>query len=170
MANDIVRIRNTGKDAFKDQYGAVPYAIPAGEAVIIPFDAACLWLGDPRVINKPTLSQYDRDDELHRVKTRLGAVVKEAMSEPWEPPALEVEDLEGNRIYMVVEDPDGLKGSIPTKTFGLSDTEAVAAELEAVKRQQAALLARLDELSRGADAPTLDDVPDDVPSKVPVSE
>jgi hypothetical protein len=167
--DNIVRLRNTGEAIFKDQYGGVPYVCPAGDTIVVPFEAVCLWLGDPRVVDRPTLAQYDRRGEVDRVKTRIGATIAEAMSLPWSPPALTIETLEGKEIVMCIQDPEGngggdLFGSIKT---GLDDTESVAQELEILKRQQGQLLQRLEDLQAGQQK-NLDDIPDDIPTKIPV--
>lgn len=170
MALDIVRLTNNEPVTFQDFYGSVPYVCPPGDSIIIPFDAACTWFGDPRVSDRPTLSQYDRRGEFERVKTRAGFSVLEAQSTPWTAKNIEIASLQGERLYMVIEDPLGDKSTLQNvSSKGLDDTQAVAQELEIVKRQQAALLARLEELQHDG-TKTLEDVPEDVPNKIPVSE
>lgn len=165
---DIVRLRNNGDQTWQDQYGSAPFICPAGEAIIVPFDAVCLWFGDPRLSDRPTLSQYDRQDELTRVKARLGWSVLEAEGKDFPKLDTSVETIEGERVYMVIDDPDGSKSSLSSvNTAGLTDAQAVATELEQLKMQQQALLARLDDLSKG-EQPSLDQVEEDLPTKIPV--
>lgn len=167
---DIVRLRNNSDATFKDQYASVPYVAQPGDAILVPFDAACLWFGDPRLSDRPTLSQYDRKDEYDRVFHRSGYAVKEVGGEEYTIPDYAIEDLEGNPIYMTLWDPEGNKLTLSNSSnVGLNDSAAIAQELEIVKRQQAALLQRLEEL-QAPDAPGLDDIPTDNPTKVPVTQ
>lgn len=169
---DILRLHNDSPVAFKDQYASMPYQCPPGESIIIPFDALCLWFGDPRLQDRPALVQFDRRDEYERIKTRLGIQVKEATGEQWAWPDVWFESLEGERVVTLIEDPEGSKQSFANVSRGnLTDAEAVAQELEIVKKQQALLLEQLQKLQEQGlnPAPTLADVPDDVPTKVPVT-
>lgn len=167
---DIVRLKNNSGKEFKDQYGSTPYRCPDGDSIIVPFDAACLWFGDPRVFDRPALAQYDRKNEFNRVKVRMGIAVKEAQSDDWEFPNITVETLDGDRVYMAIEDPEGVKASgVLSSRQGLDDRQVIAEELERMKKAQADLLARLNDL-QNASAPGLEDVPDDIPTKVPVQQ
>lgn len=168
---EIVRLTNNGNELFQDQYGSVPYVCPPGQTILVPVDAVWLWFGNPNLVDRSTMAQYDRREEYQRVMVRNGFDKLAAEGKPIPEFPFLLEDLDGQRYWTVWEDPEGdqsvLKG---VSAKGLDDVQAVANELETMKKQQALLLARLEELQTQPDAGTLDDVPEDKPTKVPVKQ
>lgn len=166
---EIVRLRNGTDKQFSDVYGSVPYICPPGDAILVPTEAVWLWFGNPNLQDRPVLSQYDRRDEYQRVFTRNGFDKLSAAGIPFDLPSYTLETLEGEKYWTVLEDPEGVKmTSSGIAARGLDNTEAIANELEVLKKNQAALLARLEELQLSPQEATLDDIPDDSPVKVPV--
>jgi len=169
MAMDSVRIRNLGKTPFKDKYANQPYVLPAGDVMIVPWDAVCLWFGNPEKQDLPAVSKYERRDEYQRVLTRMGCYDGDGStaSEKLKArlPRVKVETFDGEEIVMLINDPEGRFADRVIKTGGLDSTEALAKELESLKRAQAELLRRLEEAAQPV---SIDELPADVPTKVPV--
>lgn len=169
---EIVRLTNVSENLWQDHYGSVPYVCPPGQSIIVPVEAVWLWFGNPNLTDKPIMAQYDRRDEFQRVIVRNGFDKLQAASEPYDlalPVTLET--MEGDRYITVIEDPAGDESTLKgVAAQGLDSSEAVAQELEILKKNQAALLARLEELQdKDNTAPgSLDDIPEDNPTKVPV--
>lgn len=167
----VVRVRNPRKDPYKDQYANVKYTIPPGGEVIVPWQAAALWLGDPRVVDDENRGLFARADELHRVLTRMGSGglddrrLSEADRARADHPGIEVYDIDSNRIEMLVDDPEG-ENVVPA-AFVRAEKDDLYAELDRVKALQAQLLAAIEQQQNAATAPGLDAALDDAPSKVP---
>lgn len=101
-----VKVLNYGDEAFSDRYANVRYDVPAGGDSFVPWDAACLWLGDPRQKNL-SASQRNRVAEVKRMMSRNGVLDNsfETLSE--RRPTLRVFTTEGVEIPMIVDAPDG---------------------------------------------------------------
>lgn len=113
---DLVRVVNTG-DTDLVLRGNTVYTIPAGKDRIIPFPEAASWFGDPRLQNVGRDKM--RDLAYRQVQAMWGYT--EGMQYPkdnWQPhlgvwtwedfkPKAECYDMEGNRIFMVIDDPNG---------------------------------------------------------------
>lgn len=118
--DQMVRVKNTGKRPFKDGFNSRTYEIKPGADVFVPFDAVCLWLGHPSVFDVSP-RQRGRTDLFFRLRQRYGAYdtiekvdgedVAVGADEMWQrnQPHLEVYTLEGERVYTIIDDPDGDK-------------------------------------------------------------
>lgn len=164
MASYSVRIRNTGTVDFTAKYDNQPYTIPAGSETIVPWDAAALWLGDPRLWDDSR--EKHRRAEYNRLCVRYGAYSdhKKFLENI---PSLEVHKIDGGRIKMLVEDPFG-------PAVNVWDTEnqdsTVEAEVAYLRAQVSELLAdkkRYAEIpgaaATNAPAPAATDDPDGLP-------
>lgn len=101
----ICRAVNNGDKPFKDACDSQVYLIPPHSESLIPFDAAVLWFGNPDTIDIDA-RRRDRTDEYMRVRVRYGIYEHEARL--GELPQVEVYTLEGNKIHMVKDDPEGI--------------------------------------------------------------
>lgn len=102
-----VRVRNDGDTDYTDGYNGNTYTIPAGGDAFVPFDAACLWLGDPRLQNLGPRDKH-RANEYTRIATRMGAAEADRESFNEVRPALAVFNANtGIQMKMVADDPDG---------------------------------------------------------------
>lgn len=131
----VVRVRNVGSVPFSSGFANNTYTIAVGAETIIPYDAAVLWLGDP---NSRDLdgTRRNRLAEYTRLRTKYGAYADETS---WDKnkPKLEVYDLDGNRLYTVVDDPEGLESSPApaqsTPTLVQEQMDRMAKELELLR-------------------------------------
>lgn len=183
----VVRIRNTSDRTWKDGYNGLTYqALPGGEA-IAPFEAACLWFGHPDAIDLGPGKTY-RTDEYLRMRTRYGVLdvlVEDPNSghnvhtmEPCCPftqedqwkhniPPVEVFDIDGNRIIMVIDDPEG--SAVTPSSTSVAQQEILQTQLAAMQNQMAQLQAQLDAQTRGEAAEANSGpIPDDqAPAMIP---
>lgn len=171
MPPELVRVKNVHEVTFQDRWASTPYVIPPGQESLVPWGAACNWFGDPYVIDKPQLSQFDRQDEIHRLETRLGCYDGDDKNrlQRFEEnrPHVEVTTLEGDVIQMLVDNMDG-SGNPPQYLEKIDEKQALATELERMKQVQAELLSRLQNLEAGEE--TYAELPADKPKKIPVDE
>lgn len=167
----VVRLRNSGKTVYKDQYASVKYSIQPGQEIVVPWHAAALWLGDPRVLDDESRGLFARADELLRVLTRMGSggldgrnfsEVERAQADH---PGLEVSDIDGNRIEMLLDDPEG--ENVTPIGFVKAEKDDLFAELDKVKAYQSQLLKLIEDQKNQASSPGLEAAADDAPSKVP---
>lgn len=172
MPPEMVRVRNTSDRVFADGWNGAMYQIYPGDNALVPWYAACNWFGDPYVIDKPTLAQFDRQEEVQRVEALYGCYDDDKMSraERWQQnrPRIHVETLDGDEITMLCDDIDG-SGQLPELPSQKPDEKvALASELERMKRVQSELLERLHQLEAGQES--FAELPTDTPTKVPVDE
>ncbi len=172
MPPEMVRVTNIGDEDFTDGYANQRYRVPAGDRVIVPWAAACLWFGDPEIIDRPTLSQYDRRDEVDRLYMRMGCYDGDGESSTSRfqrrKPTVLVETLEGTALPMLVDAMDGTVKDVPVSLPQGDERSALAGELERMKAMQAELLARLNTLEAGEDS--FDELPVDLPTQIPVDQ
>jgi hypothetical protein len=164
MDTPIVSIRNAGDKPFKHGWAGQNYKIDPGKAVFVPWEAMCLWCGDPNLAD--TAVERSRSKAREHLGVQYGTfdapfyddTERETIHLPHEPfetyiwdedrnafrhpniPKLEVSDAAGNRIVTILEDPDG--NGAPT---GRDDTdrtqEQALAQLQATVAQLQAQLA-----------------------------
>lgn len=186
-----LRVKNTGTTDYVGRFDGNRWTISPGSEAAVPYDAACLWAGDPSLVDTGTgQNERGRTDELARVQVRCGyhdGVVyriqedgspgpQEGEHVPWDSvrPPLEFFTFEGTPVPMVADAPDGP----PVDLFGDGDSaksdQQRIAELEGTVRALAARVApdALDDAiadlaARGQIQPPPDDdgPPVDSPSK-----
>lgn len=123
-----VRIRNNGDTDYTDKWDGTVYTVPAGSETLVPFAGVCLWLGDPRMkdIGPGTQNRF-RTDEYNRVKYRCGYGMDSREDFDAGRPDLEVFHPDsGERILMVVDDPEGTGVDVFRDQRVSSDTERIA--------------------------------------------
>ncbi len=160
MSTQSVRAINRGSDEFSQMYDGVTYTIPAGSELIIPWDAAILWLGDPRLWNSET--DRARTKEYDRLQVRWGAI--EGIDLADRLPNIAIHLLsDGSEVQMLGVD----HKAAPIDVFGSGAEEDMGQEqrLGHLEAQLAAAIARLNELTGGGTPESVSSVPAD--SSVP---
>lgn len=167
--HEAVRIENLDKKrTFQDTYGNYPYVCPPGQSLVVPWNAAKLWFGDPAKQDEPERGYFARKDELQRVFRRCG--VDQTSPEDYveqvrkNHPRVKVSTVDGEPISMILDDPEGKE--VVTAAPTILEQEQLAGELDRLKKEQAKLLRMLEEQTSHKG---LEDVPTDNPSKVPAS-
>lgn len=155
-SGDVVRIRNVGSEPWSDSFGGVRYQASPGSETLAPFDAACLWFGHPEAVDLNDRESY-RTDEYQRLRTRYGVYHNDDL---WEPhtPNIEVWDLDGNRLVMVLNDPEG-KHLTPAQT-SVAEQQNLQVMVAALQSQLRQVQAQLDAQTR-AETATADSGPID---------
>lgn len=168
----MVQVKNTGDSTFSDRWDSVTYTIHPGDSALVPWGGALNWFGDPNVIDKPTISQYDRREEIQRLECRLGCYDGDDKTRTQRflenRPHVLVTTLEGEEVTMLIDDMDGSGNPPPSEEKPLDEREALATELERMKQVQSELLKRLQLLEAGEES--FSELPTDKPKKVPVDE
>lgn len=158
MDVSIVEVANEGDRVFRAMWAGKTYVIKPGEKVYAPWEAMCLWCGDPTLV--------DNDTERARTKAReyLG-VMYGLLGAPWfsdeqtttahmegEPfseydlidgvyrhpnlPRLRVSTSTGDQVVTILDDPDG------DGTTVRDDTASTQADILAGLQAQVAALSR----------------------------
>lgn len=137
----ILRLKNVGTDRFSDMYDNQKYSIEPGGETLAPYEAVCLWLGDPESRDYDA-RRRERTDEYERLSTRLGVYHDQHLFEAARP-KLEVWTLDGQRITTVTEDPTGSGMTINVSAD--STTEAILRDqLDSMKQQMDAITTALE--------------------------
>lgn len=147
-----VTIENQGTTEFRAKYDGATYVIPPGESRIVPYQAMCVWMGDPSVTNKDT---YKERDLVYRRICRYFHARGLMGNEPEKLPKIAAFDQDGNRIITVMDDPEGkhlaagaddapvdirvlqqqierLQAQLETRLVGLTDTPQKRTQRKAV--------------------------------------
>jgi hypothetical protein len=144
---DLIKIVNTGDKPLvlhHDLKGNV--SIAPGKSRVLQFEYASIHFGHPAAVNQGR--DRLRDVEFSNARTMWGFYPGLMPEEEWETtfkPQFECYDMEDNRVYMVLDDPDG---SLAAEFGGVpSDAASDAVEAAAVDARIAALQAQIDALS-----------------------
>lgn len=172
MANTTVRLVNPTDDDFHGQYDREHYTIKAHSEGLVPWDAACLWLGDPRAADHGP-GQNNRLEEYRRLTSKYG-VYDENYRFDDARPKVETYLLDGTRVTMLCEDPFGSSVDVFADGHGQPSSEDRINELESlVKRLMAEKDEDVDTPDVVASGPTSDDdgnhLPVDEASAIPVN-
>jgi len=112
--NESVRLVNKGDEDWVGGYSRQQYVVPVNGEAVVPWDAACLWFGDPRASdvgqNKARIGEYER------LCVKYG-VYEKAEEFEGARPKIEVFRFNGERVKMLAEDPFGT----PVDVFGSGD-------------------------------------------------
>jgi hypothetical protein len=163
---DWVRVRNVGDEPVKVQWDSRFYKIPVDGETFMPFEAAKLWFGDPRSSGNVASHRDvtgmvswipDRATEVRRLRAlydnQFGderVIAKH--------PLVEVYTQQGDRVYTVLDDPDGERTSPAVQS--VMDHASL---LEQVRRQQATIDLLVRQTGIGGPATVEDNAPvDDV--------
>lgn len=143
----IVRVKNLDTvKPFVDFYANQKYVIGPGEEIVVPYFAMVYWLGDPRAIDvgdrnsQPHLQH--RTMEIDRLSTKYGTYGESWYPAEWEIndenshlypearhkslPKLEVTTVANERLYTIIDDPEGTHLKPATQTVVESQTQAAA--------------------------------------------
>lgn len=154
----VVRIRNAGTTDFNGQYANVPYSILAGQEVIVPFLAMCLWLGHPDAVDIDSKRKY-RLEEFQRLQARYGTYDD---LEAWYAgkPELEAYSIDGKRLVTVVDDHEGSHLKVETST--VQEKATMQAAMVAMQEQMAVMQRKMEEMARGESALDASDLVTDI--------
>lgn len=146
---DIVRVVNNGDQPFTIGWDSRQYRLEPGKDTFVPFEACCLWFGDPRSTNsiQSAKNQHgivsfipDRDSEIRRLRVKYGNIGgDERFVDP--APDVTIYDLTGEQIVTVLDDPSG--DSITVAQPTVVDQSNLIATIE---RQQAQINLLLENL------------------------
>lgn len=152
----IARIVNVGHPtsptAFSQKFANRRYTLAPNEQAFVPYDAIYSWFGNPSLIDIDA-RRRDRTDEYMRLRYKYGAHDSDARFEV-QRPYVECYDAATNeRMWSVLDDPDGSKGS--AATVDLNKSGMGVAELQAAMNamnQQMQTLIALNEQQASANA------------------
>jgi len=99
-----VRLVNAGTEPFTASYNKETVTIPPGSEAHVTWAAATLWFGDPRLWDGTI--QKDRSEEYRRLTIRYGSYDEHDTFQDSRP-KIETYLLDGTRVHMLMEDPDG---------------------------------------------------------------
>jgi hypothetical protein len=168
----MARVVNTGSTTFTDQYALEKYTIEPGSEQFVPFDAICLWMGDPRLQDLGPRDRH-RTDEFMRVCIRLGAHDGDLDILARNKPSLECYTLEGVLMKMVVDDPEGPGQNIFNTDQPTNETTMLHTMMNAMKKlaQKPGMESIMEELGLAAsthpDLPNTDINTNEPPSQPP---
>lgn len=170
----VVRLSNEGDKPFRDTYGNTPYTVLPGKEIIVPWEAAVLWLGNPTFVDDEARALFPRNDELQRLLVRLGAHVNSEAPPLTDDerllaaaPKVKVRSVDGDDITMLTEDPLG-ESALPAR-FTRGDKDDLRGELDRLKEEQSRLLQMLEQQANEKTSPGLDSVEADTPNRVGVA-
>lgn len=170
-----VRLVNKDHRTFDFHQNNKKRYIQPGEDVMVPWDVATSLFGDPFTTDTPTdqarTRAWSQSSGMH------GYIVGGMTNEEWEAhrPKIEVWDIEsGERVFMVMEDPEGQKASgFRPRTASESNESFLLSEINGLKQQLSVLVGALTAQAQG-DAvpegqgpfPSSDTAPDTAPASV----
>lgn len=153
-----VRVKNVGEKDVVMRYNSIPYIVRAGDEATVPFEAMCVWLGDPRAGETSRVDNNGGDtrfiparrDEIVRLRQLYGMYAGGGSHElvhgeftdrdgdgkevavHIDYPRMEAWMSDGQRLYTVLEDPEGLEGAVPDPLIAKhqSNTDEVIQRLE----------------------------------------
>lgn len=176
---DTVRVTNHDAKQLKLKYDSRVYIIEPNQKVAMPASVAFLWFGDPRTHGSvPSYIRGEdgrvqgmlpsRTQEVTRLRFKHGGELggDETTFEGCTLPNITVEDLDGNEIVMVINDPSG-DNATPMPHNGNPDNSRLA---EQVEKQQKLIDYLMNKLDGGGedDAKSEDELPtDDIPLSRP---
>lgn len=109
--NSTVYVIWKGTNPKTEMFNSRRYVLKPDEKTPVPFEAVCLWYGDPRSaanvsairndVDETVTFVPDRDSEIRRLTARYGGDDNVRF------PDVEVVDLNGKSLFSVVEDPEG---------------------------------------------------------------
>lgn len=131
VSGDIVLVTNKSDVPMTKEFSGKRYVLYTDKETAIPFDAACLWFGDPRSdelirnrMNDRGLVTYipDRASEIRRLRLYWGLPNgNESTFEGGWTPTVEVCTLERDMLPVVLSDPSGESITPSSQTAGERD-------------------------------------------------
>lgn len=138
-----VKLVNKGTRPFDFHESNRKRVIPPGADAIVEWHLACTLFGDPSVVDMPR--NPERTKTFKKTRSLFGYKEGIDNTETWDArrPKVEVWDLETNtRVYMILDDPEGLVRNELDVHEGASETENLQRQILALSQQVTALLAR----------------------------
>lgn len=135
----IVELRSTETGyVHKLKFQNQDLTLKPGKSTMVNFEQAAFWLGDPGTLEGRRRDEYDRK------RTYWGFALGFNTDADWEAmrPKLEVYNQDGQRIFMVLDDPDGSQSNPVTSASDIS-TLAVNDQIAVLQQQIAALTAAI---------------------------
>lgn len=137
-----VRLVNKDKRPFDFHQSNQKRIIPPGGEIMVPWDIATSLFGDPAATDSTT--DPSRTRAWKQSRGQFGYVLGGMTQEEWEEirPKVEVYDVEtGDRIYMVIEDPEGLlvNGGTPLVSESTIQNAALEQQIALMQKQVEAL-------------------------------
>lgn len=107
VQGNMVRMRNNGTEPFRGRYRQQWFTLPPNVEAFLEYGAAVTWLGNPLLTD--TAKDKERSREFHRIKLlHMGAEnVYNDLEWSDRRPKLEVYTLDGKKLHMVADDPQG---------------------------------------------------------------
>jgi hypothetical protein len=157
MSNyDLVRVVNTGDEPIVLR-GNTKYTIPVGNDRIIPFTEAASWFGDPRLRNegrdqmrtmawRQIQNLWGYTEGMMYLRDRWD-VTKGFKTWDEFKPSVECYDMDSNRIYFIIDDPEGEFpfGGPQLIDPAYTDTEALQRQMKLMEQQMAQMMQLLTE-------------------------
>jgi hypothetical protein len=133
-----VRLVNKDKRPFDFHQSNQKRVLKPGAEVMVPWDVATSLFGDPASVD--TTTDQARTRALKQSRGQYGYVLGGMTTEEWEDlrPKVEVYDVEsGDRIYMVLEDPDGTRygGTTPALSADSLTSRALEDQVATLTKQ-----------------------------------
>jgi len=147
MSNQSVRAVNNGSTDFKAGYDGITYTIKASSELIVPWDAAALWFGDPRLWNSE--SDKARTKEYERLRARWGVMDDGTVLADTLPDISIFLLSDGTEVQMLGVDPS----AAPVNVFdgGAEEDMGTKQRVSHLEQQLAAAIERLNSLTGGGD-------------------
>lgn len=147
---ELVKLINTGTEPVEFNGNERIVVAPGSKGKIVPWEFACAWLGDP------TLDKDDRKLRYQQACLQWGYADGLDTSETWaeKKPSIQVQDMDGNVVLMVLDDPTGeagfagLGGSV--LDTDATDANVLRAQLNEMAARQARTEALLASVLNGA--------------------
>lgn len=146
--NDVVRLKNVGKEKWFGRYNNQPYTIFPGGEGIAPFIAICNWFGHPDAVDTDPRNRH-RFNELERLRVKYGVYDDDTK---WDAntPKIEVFTLDGERVLTVLDDPEG--NHLHPSTTTMAEKTILEEQLDAMQKQMRVMQAQLDVQNRADEA------------------
>ena len=165
-ATTMVKVTNNSSEPLELHENHNVYILEVGTPQFIPYSAVVAHFGDPLAIDISAEEAFRRA-ELERMKVRWGLYHHGDIRRDF--PDIICEDIDGNRLWTVIEDPIGENAKPPTPaTEVASSNEAIAIQQREIQRLQAQVAAMQNATSETGDEELLDAAPEEFPVVPPV--
>lgn len=150
---DIIEFRNVGdKPVPLKHAGMGKVILQPGKSAILPIEYATLNVGHPNARNEG--KNLWRDQAYKHIRTRWGFYPGLMTEEEWDEmkPTIELYTLDGERLYSVIDDPEGVMGN-PETVEGQPAGDAFLQSQVAAMQKQIERLTALIAAQQGVDTP-----------------
>lgn len=164
---DLVSVSNTSPDKplVLRHDGQGDLTIAPGSSRVVPIEYAAISFGHPASRNDGQDKARDREYSAARTLWGFYPGIDADADWPSIAPKFEVHTLEGDRLWMVLDDPDGTKGNPDLGgNADLGDSAAVRNEIQAMQDQIKHLTAIIEAQAAGASEVPVPDAPEAKPA------